>query len=104
MRKVIHHLVVATCMVLPSHVFAQTSTDPSANAPVTSAPAITGQDRALPVPSSTTGLNKSASDGVSTVTVPAVPCSTSARETDGTTTCVGIPGPLDRHRTVGTRR
>jgi hypothetical protein len=37
------------------------------------------------------GLNKVAEDGVSTKTVRAVPCSTAARETDGTTTCVGIP-------------
>jgi hypothetical protein len=36
------------------------------------------------------GLDKAAPDG-STKTVRAVPCSTSARETDGTTTCVGIP-------------
>jgi hypothetical protein len=40
-----------------------------------------------------TGLDKVANDGVSTKTVPAVPCGTAARETDGTTTCVGIPGP-----------
>jgi hypothetical protein len=37
------------------------------------------------------GLNVVASDGVSTRTVRAVPCSIAARETDGTTTCVGIP-------------
>jgi hypothetical protein len=40
---------------------------------------------------SDTGLNKVADDGVSTKTVGAVPCSRAARETDGTTTCVGIP-------------
>jgi hypothetical protein len=40
---------------------------------------------------SDTGLSKVAPDGVSTKTVKAVPCSTAARETDGTTTCVGIP-------------
>ena len=39
---------------------------------------------------SATGLDKVAPDGVSTKTVRAVPCSTAARETDGTTTCVGI--------------
>lgn len=37
------------------------------------------------------GLNVIASDGVSTRSVKAVPCSVSARETDGSTTCVGIP-------------
>jgi hypothetical protein len=43
---------------------------------------------------STTGLAKPAADGATTRIVPARPCSTAARETDGTTTCVGIP---DRH-------
>jgi hypothetical protein len=38
-----------------------------------------------------TGLSKPAEDGVSTKIVPAKPCSTAAKETDGTTTCVGIP-------------
>jgi hypothetical protein len=42
--------------------------------------------------SSPTGLAKIAEDGVSTKIVPARPCSRAARETDGTTTCVGIPG------------
>jgi hypothetical protein len=40
---------------------------------------------------SATGLSKVADDGVSTKTVAAVRCSTAARETDGTTTCIGIP-------------
>src|SRR3954464_14852545 len=42
-------------------------------------------------PGRDTGLNKVADDGVSTKTVRAVPCSRAARETDGTTTCIGIP-------------
>jgi hypothetical protein len=42
------------------------------------------------------GLNVTDSDGVSTRTVKAVPCSASARETDGFTTCVGIPERQDR--------
>jgi hypothetical protein len=42
------------------------------------------------------GLNVTDSDGVSTRTVKAVPCSASARETDGFTTCVGIPDQQDR--------
>jgi hypothetical protein len=41
---------------------------------------------------SRTGLATTAEDGVSTKIVPARPCSKAARETDGTTTCVGIPG------------
>ena len=41
---------------------------------------------------SQTGLATIAADGVSTKIVPARPCSRAARETDGTTTCVGIPG------------
>jgi hypothetical protein len=41
-----------------------------------------------------TGLNKVAEDGVSTKTVKAVGCSIAARETDGTSTCIGIPGPV----------
>jgi hypothetical protein len=32
-----------------------------------------------------------ADDGISTKTVKARPCGTAARETDGTTTCIGIP-------------
>jgi hypothetical protein len=40
---------------------------------------------------SRTGLAKPAEDGISTKIVPAQPCTSAARETDGTTTCVGIP-------------
>lgn len=42
-------------------------------------------------PNSTTGLSKVGKDGISTEIVKAVPCSTAARETDGFTTCIGIP-------------
>jgi hypothetical protein len=42
-------------------------------------------------PGTGVGLDKVGDDGVSTKTVKAVPCSTAARETDGSTTCVGIP-------------
>jgi hypothetical protein len=59
-------------------------------------------------PATDTGLDKVAADGVSTETVPAVPCSKAARETDGTTTCIGIPGPIRRadpeHLTTGRAR
>jgi hypothetical protein len=50
--------------------------------PEVGGPLISGSD---------TGLNKIGDDGVSTKTVEAVPCSQAARETDGTTTCIGIP-------------
>jgi hypothetical protein len=40
------------------------------------------------------GLNIVGPDGVSTKTVRAVPCSTAAQETDGTTTCVGLSGAM----------
>ena len=42
-------------------------------------------------PDSRTGLDKVAKDGISTEVVKAAPCSAAARETDGTTTCIGIP-------------
>jgi hypothetical protein len=45
-------------------------------------------------PATDAGLDKVASDGISTRTVRAAPCSKAARETDGTTTCIGIPGPI----------
>jgi len=44
------------------------------------------------------GLNVVAPDGVSTRTVKAVPCSIAARETDGSTTCVGIPAKRANRR------
>jgi hypothetical protein len=40
---------------------------------------------------SRSGLSTVADDGVSTKIVPARPCTAAARETDGTTSCVGIP-------------
>jgi hypothetical protein len=46
------------------------------------------------------GLDKVGPDGISTRVVRAVPCSTAARETDGTTTCIGIPGPIPREGTT----
>jgi hypothetical protein len=49
-------------------------------------------------PATPTGRDVVASDGISTKTVKAVPCSTVARETDGTTTCIGIPDAPERRR------
>jgi hypothetical protein len=48
-------------------------------------------------PSGGPGLNVAGPDG-STRTVRAVPCSVSARETDGTTTCIGISDQGTRRR------
>jgi len=45
---------------------------------------------------SPTGLSKPAEDGISTKIIPAKPCTSAARETDGTTTCVGIPSSPPR--------
>jgi len=49
-------------------------------------------------PATQTGRDVVASDGISTKTVKAVPCSTVARETDGSTTCIGIPDAPERRR------
>jgi hypothetical protein len=47
----------------------------------------------LPTQDTGPGLDVAGPDGVSTKQVRAVPCSTVAHETDGFTTCVGIPEP-----------
>jgi hypothetical protein len=57
----------------------------------------------LPLATGGPGLNVTDSDGVSTRTVKAVPCTASARETDGFTTCVGIPDQTAA-KTTGRRR
>jgi len=54
-------------------------------------PAVQGISAAENQTFSPTGLSKPAEDGISTKIVPAKPCTSAARETDGTTTCVGIP-------------
>ena len=87
--------VAASLALVSSVAFAQQTPDigappammpPTAGAaPVVGGPLISESD---------TGLNKVAADGVSTQSVRAVGCSVAARETDGTTTCIGIPGPV----------
>ena len=47
-------------------------------------------------PFSPTGLSRLGSDGASTVIVEARPCGVAAHETDGFTTCVGIPSRQHR--------
>jgi hypothetical protein len=77
--------------VLGSAAFAQTNApkgDTGTSAPT---PGAARLPTAFPEIDTGPGLDKVAPDGVSTKTVKAVPCSTAARETDGTTTCVGIP-------------
>jgi hypothetical protein len=70
-----------------------------AYAPAGSPPPTPYSTGPLPDDSGGPGLNKVASDGVSTRTVKAAPCGTAARETDGFTTCVGIPDqPPSRRR------
>ena len=94
-------LVAAISFLAPT-AFAQTETPKSftdtytPGTPGTGAPVPSGAPSPLPfggpLPEVNTGpgLNIVGPDGVSTKTVKAVPCSLAARETDGTTTCVGI--------------
>src|SRR6267378_4681523 len=64
---------------LPGPAYAPAGTPPT--------PYSTGR---LPPEDTGTGLNVVGPDG-STKTVKAVPCSIASRETDGSTTCVGLP-------------
>lgn len=46
------------------------------------------------------GRDEVASDGISTKVVKSAPCSATAQEADGMTTCIGIPGPVPRDETT----
>ena len=46
------------------------------------------------------GRDEVAPDGISTKVVKAAPCSATAQETDGMTTCIGIPGPVPQDGTT----
>jgi hypothetical protein len=83
-------LTVAASMALLSSGALAQSAESVGDPPAVSLPKVGGPQ----VSGSDAGLNKLGDDGVSTKTVQAVGCSTAARETDGTTTCVGIPGPI----------
>ena len=84
-------------LLLISNASAQTATPPPSDARV-SAGGMAPEPGSPLNPQSVGGVAKEAADG-STRMVPAVPCSTAARETDGTTTCIGLRGPIDRtHR------
>jgi hypothetical protein len=52
----------------------------------------------LPTQDTGPGLNVAAPDGIGTKAARAVPCGAVARETDGFTTCVGIPDAPERSR------
>jgi hypothetical protein len=65
---------------------------PPGQSPPTTAPLAIQGFAAQEPDASRPGLAEPGADGVSTKIVPARPCSTAAHETDGTTTCVGIPG------------
>jgi hypothetical protein len=104
MRTVGIFVAAATFAVTGSAAVAQTTGSNTAPLPVAASPS-TGAAGTPPLgnppevgspllPATDAGLDKVASDGVSTRTVPAVPCGKAARETDGTTTCIGIPGPV----------
>ena len=94
--------LVAALSFLAPIAFAQTETPKgftdtyTPGTPGTGAPVPSGAPSPLPfggpLPEVNTGpgLNIVGPDGVSTKTVKAVPCGLAARETDGTTTCVGI--------------
>lgn len=106
MRKIALIAAVAVTM-LPLAGFAQQSPGtvppPSTVGVAPSAPGSPGPD-VVPQPGgplnpgAQTGRDVVASDGISTKTVKAVPCSTVARETDGSTTCIGIPDTPERKR------
>ena len=103
-------IAAAAVTMLPLVAFAQQTTGTAGTPPPSTlelAPSATGASanpNLIPqtggplLPNSQTGRDIVASDGVSTETVRAVPCSTAARETDGTTTCIGIPSARDRRR------
>jgi len=89
--------VAAALVLMPSSTFAQQTpgvgSSPTSSEPPSQVPTV-GQAPSVGsplLPGTSTGLDKVGDDGVSTKTVRAVGCGTAARETDGTTTCVGIP-------------
>jgi parallel beta-helix repeat protein len=67
-----------------------------ANSPAPAAKSAASNSLSLPQNDTGPGLNVVGTDGVSTRTVKSVPCGIAARETDGITTCIGIPDPKDQ--------
>lgn len=87
--------IAASFLILPCNVVVAQTVDGSIQSPPPAArdPAPPGAvDNGLTGgPSVTVGRSVPTADGVGTKTVPAKPCTTAARETDGKTTCIGVP-------------
>lgn len=107
MRKLIL-IAAASLTILPLSAMAQQAPAGSPPAvtlppPPSSTPSAPGGDIS-PKPGSPlfpgkqTGFDVVDSDGISTKTIKAIPCAKFARETDGFTTCVGIPEAPVRKR------
>jgi hypothetical protein len=96
-------IITATLVMLSSSAWAQQQTPTTTGDALSLPPAAAPAPSSVPIvgpapvigspqnPGTTVGMSRAGDDGVSTDTVKAVPCSTSARETDGSTTCIGIP-------------
>jgi hypothetical protein len=91
--------IAALCFValltFGSAAHGQQTTGNAAPAPAVPSPSVHDPERPQPgdpfYPDSSTGRDEVAKDGISTKVVKAAPCSAAAQETDGTTTCIGIP-------------
>ena len=100
--------VLAVFALSPLPAFAQ-SAIPDGPPPMLAPPALGGPgpaqlNGAAPppatgmLPSTTPGSYQVGDDEISKKAVKAAPCSTAARETDGFTTCIGIPDNHERSR------
>jgi hypothetical protein len=88
-------LSIVALLTFGSAALAQQTTGNPVPAPAAPSPSAQELDFPKPgdpfFPNSSTGLDKVAKDGISDEVVKAAPCSATAQETDGTTTCIGIP-------------
>jgi hypothetical protein len=90
----VYTVVAVSLVILQVNISAAQTGDISRPPPpsVETRPApLAGDSNLLGAPSVTVGRSIPTADGVGTKTVPAKPCTTFARETDGTTTCIGVP-------------
>jgi hypothetical protein len=69
-----------------------------ANSPAPAANPTASNSASLPTIGKGPGVNAVDPDGGTTRTVKAAPCGPAARETDGITTCIGVPDPSPRRR------
>lgn len=101
-------IFLAVLALSPLQAFAQ-SAIPDGPPPMLGPPALGAPGPAQPngaapppaagaLPSTTPGSYQASYDGISKKSVKAAPCSTAARETDGFTTCIGIPDDQERSR------